>query len=105
MKITFDFETGIELTLKPENVSIAENPGQGLALVTKTNEQVLGLLFFPNISLATPAELKARAAAAKAAASVPAAPLSVPIPATEEQRAVPDPVAITFQQWLKSRIS
>ncbi len=67
MKITFDFETGMELTLKPENVSIAENPGQGLALVTKTNEQVLGLLFFPNISLATPAELKARAAAKAAA--------------------------------------
>jgi hypothetical protein len=67
MKVIFDFENGMELTLKPENISLAENPGKGVALITKTNEQVLGLLFFPNTVLATPAEIKARADAAAAA--------------------------------------
>lgn len=80
MKVTFNFENGMELSLKPENVSLSES-NKGVALVTKTNEQVLALLLFPNTSLATPEELAARAAKAAAeAAAAKAAAEAVPNP-------------------------
>lgn len=59
MKINIDFQNGMELKLKPEQCQLAANEN-GTALVTKTNEQQLVLLFFPGAFLATPEELEAR---------------------------------------------
>ena len=61
MKVTFDFENGMQLTLKPENCSLIDNPGKGTAVVTKMEGGgILPLMFFQNVVLASVDELKAR---------------------------------------------
>jgi hypothetical protein len=67
MKLTVDFENGMVLTLKPENISLIDNGGKDTVAITRTDNAVIPLVFF-NTLLATPAELKAREVAAKAAA-------------------------------------
>jgi hypothetical protein len=75
MKISIDFENGMVLTLKPENISLIDNGGKGTVAVTRTDNAIIPLVFFKSL-LATPAELKARedAAAAKDAADKAANP-------------------------------
>lgn len=67
MKITIDFENGMQLTLKPENLQLADNNGIGTALVTRTDKAVIPIVFF-NLAVATPTEMAAREAAAKVSA-------------------------------------
>lgn len=73
MKVTIDFENGMEITLKPENLHLIDNGGRETVMVTKTDKAVIPLIFFPNNLLATPAELKAREDAAIAAQQAQAA--------------------------------
>ena len=74
MKISVDFENGMVLSLKPENISLVDNGGKDTVAIARTDNTVIPLVFFKPL-LATPAELKARedAAAAKAAADALAA--------------------------------
>jgi hypothetical protein len=69
MKIVFDFENGMQLSLKPENVSLVDNGGKNSVLITKTDQTVVPLIFFTPL-LATQEELKAREDKAKAAATI-----------------------------------
>jgi hypothetical protein len=67
MKLTVQFDNGMELTIKPEHASLIDNNGKAV-LVTRTENAVIPILFF-NAALANADELKAReAAAAKKAA-------------------------------------
>jgi hypothetical protein len=59
MKILIDFENGMQLTLKPENVQLFDNGGKSTVVATKTDNAIIPLLFFPAL-LATPEELKER---------------------------------------------
>ena len=88
MKITFDFENGMQLSLKPENIQLFDNGGQNTVLGTKTDQTVLPLLFFKTL-LATEEEIKAReiraeakaakeATASKVSDKVAAAPAALP---------------------------
>ena len=82
MKITVDFENGMQVTLKPENVQLVDNHGKDTVLTFKTDHTLVPIMFFKSL-LATPAELGARnaalAAAAKAASEKkPAAPPAAP---------------------------
>ncbi|MFI5260842.1 MAG: hypothetical protein ACHQU0_03545 [Candidatus Paceibacteria bacterium] len=100
MKILIDFENGMQLALKPENLQLIDNGGTA-ALVTRTENAVLPILFFKS-PLATPEELKAReekaAAAAKAAAEPPAPPTANAVPApTPEPAAEPIDSATALQ--------
>ena len=65
MKITVDFENGMQVTLKPENVQLVDNNGKDTVLTFKTDHTLVPIMFFKSL-LATPAELGARNAAAKA---------------------------------------
>jgi hypothetical protein len=58
MKLLVDFENGMQLSLKPENVQLIDNDGKAV-VITRTDNAVIPLLFFA-VSLATPEELKAR---------------------------------------------
>ncbi len=72
MRITIDFENGMQLGLKPENLHLIDNGGTA-ALITKANNGIIPLLSFTS-SLATPDELKAREERATAAAAAVPAP-------------------------------
>ncbi len=72
MKILIDFENGMQLGLKPENLHLIDNGGTA-ALITKANNGIIPLLSFTS-SLATPDELKAREERATAAAAAVPAP-------------------------------
>jgi hypothetical protein len=61
MKMTFDFENGMQLILKPENVNLVDNGGKETVLITKTDQSVIPLVFFKTVLLASPSELQARA--------------------------------------------
>ena len=65
MKITVDFENGMQVTLKPENVQLVDNHGKDTVLTFNTEHTLVPIMFFKSL-LATPAELGARNAAAKA---------------------------------------
>ena len=65
MKITVDFENGMQVTLKPENVQLVDNHGKDTVLTFKTEHTLVPIMFFKSL-LATPVELGARNAAAKA---------------------------------------
>jgi len=93
MKVTVDFENGMQLTLKPENIQLIDNGGRETVAVTRTDNAIIPIVFFKGVLLATPDELKAReekakadAAAAKAVAAAndvskaPAAPAPTPAP-------------------------
>ena len=67
MKILFNFENGMELSVGPENLALVPNGSQGSAIVTKTDTAVVPLIFF-KVQLATTEELKARDEKAKEAA-------------------------------------
>lgn len=77
MKITVDFENGMQVTLKPENVQLVDNNGKDTVLTFKTDHTLVPIMFFKSL-LATPAELGLRnaalAAAAKAASEKKPAP-------------------------------
>lgn len=78
MKITVDFENGMQVSLKPENVQLVDNHGKDTVLTFKTDHTLVPIMFFKSL-LATPAELGLRNAALAAAAKVasekkPAAP-------------------------------
>jgi len=60
MKLTFDFENGMQLSLKPENIQLLDNGINGTAAVTRTDNAIIPLLFFKQAMLATPLELMAR---------------------------------------------
>jgi hypothetical protein len=72
MKITVDFENGMQVTLSPENIHLLDNPGQGVVLAFKTEHTAVPIVFFKN-QMATPAELKAREEKAAAKVAVEAA--------------------------------
>jgi hypothetical protein len=66
MKFTADFESGLVLSAKPENLQLIDNGGKGSVLVVKTEHTLVPLTFFSAV-LATPEEIKARAEKAAAA--------------------------------------
>lgn len=80
MLVTFDFQNGMSIVLKPENIQVADNGGKETVLVTRTDKAIVPLLFFPAL-LATPDELKARADKAKAVADAPQATVASAPPA------------------------
>jgi hypothetical protein len=93
MKVTVDFENGMQLTLKPENIQLIDNGGRETVAITRTDNTIIPIVFFKGVLLATTDELKAReekakadAAAAKAVAAAndvskaPAAPAPTPAP-------------------------
>ncbi len=59
MKVTFDFENGMTLALKPENIQLVDNGGKETVAITRTDNAVIPLIFFKQF-LATEDELKAR---------------------------------------------
>lgn len=59
MKITVDFENGMQVTLKPENIQLVDNGGKETVLTFNTDHTLVPIMFFKSI-LASPAELKAR---------------------------------------------
>jgi hypothetical protein len=67
MRITIDFENGMQLALKPENLQLIDNGGDSSALITRTENAILPLVFF-KVPIATPDEVKARSEKATAAA-------------------------------------
>ena len=69
MKVTIDFENGMQLTLKPENIQLIDNGGKETVAITRTDNAIIPLIFFKQSLLATPLELKARNDAVKAAAA------------------------------------
>ena len=77
MKITVDFENGMQVTLKTENVQLVDNHGKDTVLTFKTEHTLVPIMFFKSL-LATPVELGLRnaalAAAAKAASEKKPAP-------------------------------
>lgn len=64
MKITIDFENGMVLSVKPENLSIGDtkdaNGTPHVSIAFKTDAQTVPFLFFKNVQLATKEELEAR---------------------------------------------
>ena len=62
MKITVDFENGMQVTLKPENVQLVDNHGKDTVLTFKTEHTLVPIMFFKSL-LATPVELGLRNAA------------------------------------------
>jgi hypothetical protein len=86
MKLIVDFENGMQLSLKPENVELIDNGGQNTVAITRTDNAIIPLIFFKGL-LASPEELKAREEKKKAAAaaaeklSAPAAPAAATTPA------------------------
>jgi len=91
MKISVDFENGMVLSLKPENISLVDNGGKDTVAIARTDNTVIPLVFFKTL-LATPAELKAREAAAKAAAEA-ATKATTPTSSDAGAAAVPVPSA------------
>ena len=75
MKVTFDFDNGTQLSLKPENIKLIDNGGKETVAITSTDSAVIPLIFFKGV-LATAEELKARSVAATQAAKAeaPSAP-------------------------------
>jgi hypothetical protein len=92
MRITVDFENGMEVKLKPENIQLIDNNGQGTVLTFKTEHTLVPIMFFKTL-LATPAELKAREDAAKAAEAAKAADAK----AAELAKAVRGEITMTEQ--------
>ncbi len=83
MKVTIDFENGMQVNLKPENLQLVDikAPTGELAVAVgfKTDVTQVPFLFFPNLQLATKEELAIRKAIAdadvdKAAAQPPSPP-------------------------------
>lgn len=66
MKIIVDFENGMQLSLKPENIQLMDNGGKDTVAITRTDNAVIPLIFFKSL-LATAEELKAREEKARAA--------------------------------------
>jgi len=66
MKIQIDFENGMQISVKPENIQLLDNDGKNSVVVTKTDQQAIVPLLFFSALLATPAELQARKDAAEA---------------------------------------
>src|SRR5208337_1429940 len=62
MKITVDFENGMQVSLTPENVHLVDNQGKDTVLAFKTDHTLVPIMFFKSL-LATPPELQARSAA------------------------------------------
>src|SRR5208282_6610349 len=71
MKVTFDFDNGTQLSLKPENIKLIDNGGKETVAITSTDSAVIPLIFFKGV-LATAEELKARSVAATQAAKTEA---------------------------------
>lgn len=73
MKITIDFENGMQVNLKPENIQLVDikTPAGELAIAVgfKTDVAQVPFLFFPGLQLATKEELAQRPDALKAAAA------------------------------------
>ena len=65
MKITVNFENGMELTLTPDNIQLVDNNGKETVAITRTENAIIPLVFFKAL-LATPDELKVREAKATA---------------------------------------
>ena len=59
MKISIDFENGMQVDLKPENIQLVDNSGRETVLVFKTDHAVVPVMFFPLV-LATKEEVEAR---------------------------------------------
>lgn len=70
MKITIDFENGMQMTLKPENLTLADN-GSESVIITKTDTSIIPLFIFPTVRLATKEEVDARPKATAAPAAIP----------------------------------
>src|SRR5208282_3361706 len=71
MKITVDFENGMQVSLTPENVHLVDNQGKDTVLAFKTDHTLVPIMFFKSL-LASPAELQARPAGAAPAVTAPA---------------------------------
>jgi hypothetical protein len=65
MKISVDFENGMQVTLKPENLQLVDNASRETVLTFKTDHSIVPILFFKPL-LATEDEIKAREPAKKA---------------------------------------
>lgn len=82
MKITIDFENGMEVNLKPENLQLVDikAPTGELAVAVgfKTDVAQVPFLFFPNLQLATKEELAIRKAIADPDKQPPAQPPAPP---------------------------
>jgi len=72
MKVTFDFDNGTQLSLKPENIKLIDNGGKETVAITSTDSAVIPLIFFKGVFLATAEELNARSVAATQAAKAEA---------------------------------
>lgn len=70
MKLIIDFENGMQLTLKPENLTLADD-GTQCVIVTRTDTTIIPLFNFPTVRVATKEEVEARPKPAPAAAPVP----------------------------------
>ena len=92
MKFLIDFENGMQLALKPENLQLIDNGGDSSALITRTENAILPLVFF-KVPIATPDEVKARAEKA-AAAAVPAPSATQPDGNWREPAAPAEPIAL-----------
>ena len=73
MKLTIDFENGMTLSLKPENIQLVDNAGKETVAITRTDNAIIPVLFFKGALLATAEELKAREEKTKALAAAQAA--------------------------------
>ncbi len=94
MKLLIDFENGMQLALKPENLQLIDNGGDSSALITRTENAILPLVFF-KVPIATPDELKAREdKATAAAAAVPAPSATQPDGNWREPAAPAEPIAL-----------
>ena len=71
MKITVDYENGMQVNLKPENIQLLDNAGKNSVLIFKTDLAAVPIMFFPAL-LATPDEIKARQDVANLAAKAAA---------------------------------
>ena len=71
MKITVDYENGMQVNLKPENIQLLDNAGKNSVLIFKTELAAVPIMFFPAL-LATPDEIKARQDVANLAAKAAA---------------------------------
>jgi hypothetical protein len=92
MRITVDFENGMEVKLKPENLQLIDNQGKDTVLTFKTEHTLVPVMFFKAL-LASPAELKSREDAAKAAEAAKAADAK----AAELAKAVRGEITMTEQ--------
>jgi hypothetical protein len=70
MKLSIDWENGSVLTVKPENLQLAQINASTSAVLFKTDAGAVPFLFFP-AQLATEDELKARQAASAPAPTSP----------------------------------